>query len=161
MKKYVFVLTSLTLSAATVLPINVATTVELNHKNQDFNLDKKWKAQPTNAVENWYKFLATNDWKVFITRDTWVNKILSWAGDALMGLMSNSELHDKIYNEYKSWPSSGNRNFDNWEYSVLVNYTYGHLADISKLVFSNSAINRIVFKTDSDKTWVGVYDASV
>lgn len=46
-----------------------------------------------------------------------------------------------------------------YKYSQLVKYTYNHNLDISKLVFDNESINRIIFQTDADVRWTGVYDA--
>lgn len=171
MNKILLWVSTLTLSIVTFFS-SMATTnffssvdreinTELINKKETFNSNQKLNSEPSNIVENWYKFLATNDWKVFINRTTWVGYFLKWTGDALIGKMSSKELIQKFYSEIRSWENYGNRNFSNSEYQKLANYTYEHAADISKLMFSKDDINRIMFKTNSDSEWVGVFDASV
>ena len=147
MKKYLWLLAPVSLSTiANSSIILTCSTTNLILKNET-----NWQlpAIPHNTVENWYKFLAPNEWKVFITRKTWIKKILAWIGDGLIGKINNTQVRDEIYKEYKSWPSSGNRNFDGGQYVILVNYTLDHMFDISNLIFNNEKINRVVFKTYS------------
>ncbi|MDQ7983301.1 MAG: hypothetical protein REH79_03760 [Spiroplasma sp.] len=164
MKKYLFGLTTLAFSTITLCSnASNIVNVTLNNEQQSgvINIQQSDNKKNKNAVENWYKFLATNDWKVFITRDTWFYKILAWMGDSLLGELNTDMLHKKIYDEYKSWTNSGNRNFSDWEYEKLVIYTIEHAGEITYFFNKYKETNRIVFKTDSDVRWVGVEDASI
>ncbi|MDQ7982852.1 MAG: hypothetical protein REH79_01355 [Spiroplasma sp.] len=164
MKKYLFGLTTLAFSIITLCSnASNIVNVTLNNDQQSvaINIQQSDNINERNGVENWYKFLATNDWKVFITRDTWVNKFLAVFRSTLLGRASVHWLLVWISQEISSWTSSGNRNFSDWEYWMLSTYIYNHSGDISQLFFSNSAINRIVFKTDSSVRWVSINDASV
>lgn len=158
MKKNLFGFTPYLL--ITVTPIT-NTNWQLNFvskkENRNFHLTRSWQFIPESFLENWYKFLATNDWKISISRYKWENLFLSWMGDGLMGITDKNVLYSRIYQEIKTWRRGGNRNFDSGEYWSIVNYIIKYKWEVSRLFYTNSHYNLVTIATDSDVKLSSIY----